>query len=46
MEEKRICKNCIYFPCIKIQCEIGQKGCNEFGSTIQAVWKGIKENKL
>lgn len=32
-EEK--CKNCTYFPCLKIQCNIkNKKGCNKFKSNV------------
>lgn len=36
MEEQKKCKACIYFPCLKVQCSIGNKqGCDNFISIIK-----------
>ena len=43
MEEQKICRNCIYFPCTKPQCEIGQKGCDDYESIVEAEIKKIGE---
>lgn len=37
------CRTCIYFPCTKSQCEIGQQGCNDYESTVTAEIKKINE---
>ena len=41
---EKTCKTCLYFPCTKPQCEIGQKGCNDYESTVNAEIKKIGEN--
>ena len=36
------CKNCIYFPCLKFTCSIGNKeGCAEYKSIVQAEIENI-----
>ncbi len=36
------CRNCIYFPCLKFTCNIGDKtGCDEYKSIVQAEIENI-----
>ena len=37
----QICRNCRYFPCMKVCCGIDEEGCNDFESNVQAEIKEI-----
>lgn len=46
MEKNKKCKNCIYFPCLKVQCSIGNKeGCDNFVSVIEKELKEIDKKR-
>lgn len=39
----KTCRTCKYFPCTKQQCEIGQQGCNDYVSIVEAEIRKIDE---
>lgn len=45
MEDEKECRKCVYFPCLKVQCSIGNKqGCDNFVSIVKNELKKI-DNK-
>ena len=45
MENKRMCRNCIYCPCTKVQCKLDGEACNDYESTVEAISKEMEEEK-
>ena len=43
MEEQKICRNCIYCPCAKVQCRLDGEACNDFVSVVQDAMRKIGE---
>lgn len=46
MENKKDCKYCYYFPCLKVQCSFGnQEGCDNFVSIVEKELKEIDKKR-
>ena len=43
MERQKICRNCIYCPCTKVQCKLDGEACNDFVSVVQDATRKIDE---
>ena len=42
----KICKNCVFFPCTKPQCQIGKQGCNDYESIVSKEIKDIGKRTI
>ena len=40
---QKICRNCIYCPCTKVQCRLDGEVCNDYESIVTAEIKKIDE---